>query len=54
MQKEQANRKMRFEWRKSLEDGYAKDVEEVKKRARDERKELCNGPTTIDALGNHY
>ncbi len=54
MQKEQANRKMRFEWRKNLEDGYQNEMEETKKRTRDELKELRNGPTTIGALGNHY
>ena len=52
--KEMADRNMRYEWRKSLENGYEAQMQSQKDKDMDEQKELRTGPTSIDALGNHY
>jgi len=54
MQREQDSRKMRYEWRKSLESGYEKEMLEVRKKVQDSKTEIRTGPTTIGALGSHY
>lgn len=45
---------MRYEWRKSLESGYEKEMQEVRKKVQDSKTEIRTGPTTIGALGSHY
>lgn len=45
---------MRYEWRKSLEDGYERQVAEIRNKTLKEKLELKTGPTTISALGSHY
>lgn len=52
--KEQDSKRMRFEWRKSLENGYETQMRRdlaLKKEEVDNRR---TGPTTLNALGSHY
>jgi hypothetical protein len=41
---------MRFEWRKSLDQGYNKDIQAKNLKAREEKKEYLDGPTTLKEL----
>lgn len=45
---------MRYEWRKQLENGYERDMQDVKQRVQQEKKEVRSGPTTIGVLGSYY
>ena len=45
---------MRYEWRKSCESSYDRQIVGNLKKADQEKKEVLTGPTTIGALGSHY
>jgi len=52
--KEKEAAKMRYEWRKSCESSYDRQIVGNLKKADQEKKEVLTGPTTIGALGSHY
>ena len=45
---------MRYEWRKSCENSYDRQVDENKRKAAKEAKEVFTGPTTIAEVGSNY
>ena len=49
-QAEDSQKRMRFEWRKSLDQGYNKDIQAKNLKAREEKKEYLDGPTTLKEL----
>lgn len=52
--KEQQAAQMRYEWRKSCETSYDRQMEENKKKAAKDAKEVLTGPTTIAEVGTNY
>ena len=54
MDRENAQKQMRFEWRRSCEEDYDVQVQTKKIQNHEELKQLKTGPTTIGALGSHY
>ena len=53
-QKEDDDKKRRYEWRKNCESSYDRQMQEIKKKMEDEKLDIRTGPTTIGALGSHY
>lgn len=53
-QKEDDDKKRRYEWRKNCESSYDRQMQETKKKMEDEKLDIRTGPTTIGALGSHY
>lgn len=47
-------RRLRYEWRKMLENGYDEDILEHERRADVEKKEVLTGPTSLNVLGTYY
>ena len=55
MTKTELERKQkRYEWRKELENGYERDIENARSRKQEEKGEVKTGPTTIETLGSYY
>ena len=54
MIKEVEEKKLRKEWRKSLENGYEVQMKDQKKKITEEMKHARTGPTTMQELGSHY
>lgn len=52
--RETEQKKIRYEWRKMLEDGYDSQIEARQRQNALEVKNLRTGPTSINALGTHY
>ena len=51
---EQEQNRLRFEWRKMLENGYDQDLIDHENKASQEKKEILTGPTSITVLGTYY
>ena len=51
---EMEQRRLRYEWRKMLENGYDDDLIEHERNAIKDKKEVLTGPTSINVLGTYY
>ena len=51
---DEEQRRLRFEWRKMLEEGYDEDVLEHERKANIDKKEVITGPTSLGVLGTYY
>lgn len=47
-------RRLRYEWRKMLENGYDQDIIEHELKVSQEKKDVITGPTSLTVLGSYY
>ena len=51
---DEEQRRLRFEWRKMLEEGYDEDILEHERKDKVEKRDVITGPTSLTVLGTYY